>query len=189
MRSISSLRGATCPAICFGISVLVGSGTQAEEHWSEEQLRLYAVSLKCPAENLQVLELTSQNILGDVQHTTVRYLDGVPALITVTGRLKGWRADKVYADIDIRTETDHDRKQYAKSVASQANSLKAICEGPPGKRSEYFATLKDGNSGYSMVSRSRKRFSMRIVRAQSNSPIKYGQPSKILRLVHRYVQR
>lgn len=125
-------------AICLGVSLLVGNGTQAEEP-TEEQVKLYPVSLNCPTENNQVAERVAQNRLGGVQHITVRYLDGVPTLVTITGRSKG-RAPKVYLQSDIRTETDPDAKEYAEDIVK--TFFKAICEGPPEKRREYFSTLK-----------------------------------------------
>jgi hypothetical protein len=44
--------------------------------------------------------------------------------------------------IDIRSESDPLRKKLAHRIAAHHESLKAICEGPPEKRREYFDTLK-----------------------------------------------
>jgi hypothetical protein len=126
------------PVIFLGASVLVGRAQAAEQ--SEEQLEeLYPVSLKCPAENRQELELISQNRLGDVQNVSVRYVDGVAAVVTVAGRVKDHRLEVFYTG-DIRTEPDSIKRKYGEAVASRANALKAICEEPPDKRSEYFVS-------------------------------------------------
>ena len=126
--------------MCLGVFCCAGVAHSAES----EGERFLPISLKCPAANDQVLESVEKQRSGLESLIRVKYVNGVATTINLFGR------DKTEPDfspvlpaIDIRSESDDPlRKKLAHRIAAHHESLKAICEGPPEKRREYFDTLK-----------------------------------------------
>ena len=122
----------------LGVFCCAGVAHSAES----EGERFLPISLKCPAENDQVLESVEKQRSGLESLIRVN-VNGVATTINLLGRAKTEPDfSPVLPAIDIRSESDPLRKKLAHRIAAHHESLKAICEGPPEKRREYFDTLK-----------------------------------------------
>src|SRR5262245_23377129 len=129
------LRGVTC----LGVLCCAGVAHSAES----EGERFLPISVKCPAENDQLLESVEKQRSGLESLIRVRYVNGVATIINLFGREKTEPDfSPILPAIDIRSESDPLRKKLAQRIAAHHESLKAICEGPPEKRRKYFDTLK-----------------------------------------------
>jgi hypothetical protein len=125
--------------MCLGVFCCAGA-VHSEESEGE---RFLPISLKCPAENDQVLESVERQRSGLESLIRVQYVKGVATIINLFGRGKTEPDfSPVLPAIDIRSESDPLRKKLAHRIAAHHESLKAICEGPTEKRREYFDTLK-----------------------------------------------
>ena len=121
--------------MCLGVFCCAGVAHSAES----EGERFLPISLKCPAENDQVLESVEKQRSGIESLIRVKYVNGVATTINLLGR------DKTEPDfspvlpaIDIRSESDPLRKKLAHRIAAHQESFKGDLRGTPGEAKGIF---------------------------------------------------
>jgi hypothetical protein len=127
--------------LAISLSTTSMTAAEAAEIFVPSDQKYLEVSLQCP-DGDQPLVLIAKNKKGNTQRTTVLYLSGTAARISVELLRPRGGSFEMLQNIDLSREADPLRKAYGQVVAKRGDSLKAICEGPSDKRDEYFATLK-----------------------------------------------